>query len=107
MKNTKISMVRGDTLSFGIELEGLDQDLDSIYFSCKASYSDTNYIFQKSLGNGIQKVATGQYTIRVAPIDTVDVNIGVYCYDLEIRVNSEVYTIMRGPLEILGDVTRG
>lgn len=27
MKDTKLSMVKGDTLAFGVEIEGLDQDI--------------------------------------------------------------------------------
>lgn len=34
MKDTKLTMVKGDTLAFGVEIEGLDQDLATAYFSC-------------------------------------------------------------------------
>lgn len=33
--DTNLEMVRGDTLAFAIEIEGLDQNLDSAFFSCK------------------------------------------------------------------------
>lgn len=102
-KNLK--MVRGDTLAFGMELDGLNQDLDTCYFSCKKDATDTNYIFQKSLGSGIEKVTTNKYRIRVAPSDTSGVDIGNYYYDLQIGVNGDVYTIIRGILKIEWEIT--
>lgn len=107
MTDTNIKMVRGDTLAFGLEFEYLSQDLDACYFSCKTSYSATDYVFQKSLGDGISKVEDGQYRVRVAPEDTANVTAGHYYYDLQIEVNSDVYTLMKGALEIEADVTRG
>ena len=100
-----IVMVRGDTLSFGMEFEGLDQDLTSAYFSCKKSYSDASYAFQKSLGSGITKVETGKYSVRVAPSDTSALDAGNYFYDLQVSANSDVFTILRGMLTILPEVT--
>ena len=57
-----ICMVRGDTLAFGIEIDGLEQDLDTVFFTCKANYDDTdaNAVFKKSLGTGIEKVSDGK-----------------------------------------------
>ena len=101
-----MSMVRGDTLSFGIEIVDFDQDLETVFFSCKENYDDATYVFQKSLGNGITKVGTGQYLVRVAPEDTKDIGAGKYYYDLEIGVNSDIFTVLKGVLDIEYDVTR-
>ena len=101
-----ISMVRGDTLSFGIQMDGLEQDLDSMFFSCKENYDDLDYIFQKSIGDGIEKVSTGVYTVRVAPEDTQDITAGQYYYDLQVSVNGDVFTLLKGILEVEWDVTR-
>lgn len=106
MADKNITMVRGDTLAFGMEFEGLDQNLTSAYFSCKSSYSASSYVFRKYLGNGITKVSTGKYRVRVAPEDTANVAAGHYYYDLQIAVNSDVFTIMKGTLTIEADVTR-
>ena len=100
-----IKMTKGDTLAFGLEIEGLDQDLETAYFSCKTELDDQNYVFQKSLGNGISKVETGKYRIRVAPEDTAYVPTGRYYYDLQIGVNSDIFTIMKGFLDITFEVT--
>lgn len=101
-----ISMVRGDTLSFGIQMTGLNQDVDSIYFSCKENYDDADYIFQKSLGDGITKAETGTYTVRVAPVDTQNISAGEYYYDLQVGVNGDVFTLLKGILHVEWDVTR-
>ena len=105
MTDTNITMVKGDTLSFGMEFEGLDQDLSAAYFSCKMDYTDDEYAFQKALNDGITKVSTGKYRVRIAPADTADLDAGLYRYDLQISVNSDVFTLMRGVLDIQEEVT--
>lgn len=99
-----ISMIRGNTVAFGMEFLDLDQDLDSAYFTVKPSY-DGEIVFQKSLGDGIEKVETGKYRLRIAPEDTEEVTPGMYYYDLVIGVNSDVYTIITGILDIAYEVT--
>jgi len=97
--------VRGDTFAFGIEIENLNQDLDTCYFSCKKDPTDNDYVFQKSLEDGIEKVETNVYRIRVAPSDTKNVDVGNYYYDLQIGVNDDVYTVLRGVLKIEREIT--
>ena len=100
-----IRMVKGDTVSFGVEFEGLTQDLETAFFSCKKDLDETGYIFQKSIGNGISKVGDGQYTVRIAPEDTDGLEVGEYFYDLQVSINSDVFTILRGVLFIEFEVT--
>lgn len=99
-----LNLIRGDTLAFTIEIEGLQEDLDSCYFSCKKTIDD-EYTFQKSLENGITKVETGKYKVRIAPEDTHDLEIGNYIYDLQIGIGEDIYTIMLGPLTIEKEIT--
>ena len=107
MCESNITMIKGDTLSFGIEIEGLDgQDLESAYFTCKEILTAEQTIFQKSLSNGITKVDDGKYVVRVAPEDTENVVAGEYWYDCEIGINNDIYTILLGALTILQDVTQ-
>lgn len=110
MEDKYITMTRGDTLSFGIEFydkEGntFTDDLESAFFTCKQNYTDDENIFQKSLENGITKIGDGQYAVRVAPEDTAGIEYGKYFYDLEIRLNSDAFTLLKGVLEIERDVT--
>lgn len=94
-----IDMVKGDTLAFGMEIEGLGQDLSSASFTCRKSYED-EIVFQKDLTDGISKVETGKYRVRVAPEDTEDLVAGRYVYSLKIGVNSDEFTILYGILSL-------
>ena len=105
MANFQINMVRGDTLSFGLDFENLDQDLTSAFFSVKVNATDDDYVFQKSLNDGIEKVNENEYIVRVAPEDTRNVSAGQYFYDLQIGINADIFTIMKGVLEIEQDVS--
>lgn len=100
-----ITMVRGDTLSFGVQFRNLNQDLDAAYFSCKVNPTDENYVFQKTLGDGIEKVSDGVYRVRVAPEDTENLEARMYYFDFEIHMNEDVKTPMLGTLDIKQDVT--
>lgn len=110
MEDDYIRMVRGDTLSFGLQVYGdsgepFDQDLELAYFTCKSNRSDNRFLFKKSLSDGVSKVGQGAYTVRVAPSDTANAKPGKYFYDFEIGCNGDVFTVMRGVLEIMQDVT--
>ena len=107
-----LEMVRGDTLSFGIEISDEEGHLvtpDTIAFSCKKTPYDTEYLFQKTLDDGISESQTKEntYVVRVAPEDTEDAELGLYSYDLEIGLNGDIFTILIGTLKIISDITRG
>ena len=103
-----ITMVRGDTLSFGIVIkddEGHPLDIESAYFSCKKNLEDEEFLFQKSLGAGITKIDDGKYSVRIAPSDTSGAEVGKYFYDCQIGKNGDVFTILRGIFVIEWEVT--
>lgn len=99
-----IKMVKGDTQSFGFELEGVE-NLDAAFFSCKRNSQDENYLFQKSLNSGITQRVENQYVVRIDPDDTALLDPGQYWYDLEISKNGDIFTIFRGVLELLPEIT--
>lgn len=99
-----IKMVKGDTESFGFELEGVE-NLDAAYFSCKRNSQDENYLFQKSLNNGITKRTENQYVVRINPDNTALLEPGQYWYDLEISKNGDIFTIFRGVLDLFPEIT--
>lgn len=110
MEDDYIRMVRGDTISFGLQVYGdsgepFDKDLERAYFTCKSNRSDNRFLFKKSLSDGVSKVGQGAYTVRVAPSDTANAKPGKYFYDFEIGCNGDVFTVMRGVIEIMQDVT--
>lgn len=105
MTDTNLTMVRGDTLSFGFEYDGTTQDLATAFFTCRKSFNSEQVIFQKSLGHGITKSDTGKYIVRVAPSDTRYLEAGAYYYDLQVSINGDVFTPLKGALIIENDAT--
>lgn len=103
--NRNLRMVRGDTFAFSFEVSGTDL-LDTVFFSCKINADDEQYLFQKSLNDGITYRGNGRFSVRVAPNVTKDLEVGSYYYDLEIGVNGDIFTIMKGRLKIEQDITR-
>ena len=106
--NTKIidiEMVRGDTMKFAVEIKNLAGTVNAVSFGCRASATATNYVFQKTLNNGITVGSDGKYTVRVAPEDTATKSAGWYDYDLEFTIGDDVYTPMSGKLHLMQDVT--
>lgn len=107
MADKYITMVKGDTLSFGIELAdetGAPVDITDAVFVARKTYNATASVFEKTLGNGITKVDDGIYSVRVAPEDTADNDAGRYYYQFKVMKNSNVYTIMRGIIELEPEV---
>lgn len=108
-----IRNIKGDTFSHPIYVEGLNQDLEGVYFTCRDSLNDDSQVlFQKSLNNGITYMYYDEekdirtYVVRIAPADTKDLQAGTYFYDEQITVNSDVITIMRGRFIVEQDATR-
>lgn len=108
-----IRHVKGDTFSHSLVVENLGQDLDNVYFTCRDSLNDdSNILFEKSLSGGItylyydEEKDTRTYAVRVSPADTKDLQAGTYYYDLQVDINSDVFTIMRGKFIIEQDVSR-
>ena len=109
-----IKHIKGDTFSCGLVVEDLEQNLDTAYFTCRENLNDNSEsLFVKSLNNGISLVEYDEendirkYAVRLDPNDTKDLQSGTYYYDLEIGVNGDVFTIMKGKFIIEQDCTRG
>lgn len=107
--NLNLEMTKGDTLSFGVKIKNLGQVLDSAKFTVKNNYDDEIYVFQKTLENGvvIDHIDGDDYyyNIRVAPEDTANLEPKKYYYDLEINVNYDTFTILKGTLDVSFDVS--
>lgn len=112
MEKTNLEMIKGDTLSFAVEIEFDDkpQELEKADFTCKMNFDDDDVLFRKELEKGInfskQDGTKLYYIVRVAPEDTKNLEAGMYYYDLSIELNGDVFTILNGALKIESDVTR-
>ena len=107
MQDKYITMVKGDTLAFGVEIEdenGSPVNITDAVFIAKKTYNALTSVFEVSLGDGITKIADGVYSVRVAPEDTADNEPGRYFYQFKVMKNTDVYTIMRGIIELEPEV---
>ena len=98
-----ITMNKGDTLAFGVAVEdqnGEPLDVDTMYFVARKNYNDVSAVFEKSIDDGIERKAQGLYTVRVSPADTASADVGLYYYSLRCGLDNDVYTVIKGVLEI-------
>ena len=106
-----LETTRGDTFSFGLELDGVGDSVTAITFTCKNNFDDSANVFQKTIGNGItldhMDGDNAFYKVRIAPEDTATLELGKYFYDIEVQANHDVFTIAKGALTITYDVTNG
>lgn len=102
-----LEMARGDTFSFDLNLPDIaEESVTSIFFSAKKNKNtDSEYLFSKSLGDGIELIDEKTFRVRVAPRDTADAIPGKYDYDLQLGIGEDIFTPMAGKLKIIGDVT--
>lgn len=107
-----IDMVRGDTLAFNFIVKGLNGAEPTIAFTCRDHY-DGELLFNCVSGYGIEQVDYDEeqdaatFAVWVDPNKTKYLDLARYYYDLELSVNSDVITLMRGRLTLLYDVTKG
>ena len=102
----------GDTISFGFQMEGLGEDVDSAFFTVKENYTDEGPLLQVSLGDGIEKYEPedpseeGIYTVHISAERASVLPIGTFYYDLQVGLRGDVYTLMKGIMKVTYDVTR-
>lgn len=80
------SVKRGSTFSFVITFKNLDQDVDTMDFGIKEEYSDASMQIEKSLGDGITKIETGEYKVDFSTTDIMSLDAGMYVYDLRYTI---------------------
>ena len=105
MTDQNITMVSGDTLSFNVIVKDGNGDpvtVDGATFRAKKNLEDSSISISKSLGSGITQ-DDGVLTVRLAPADTSSL-VGFFYYDMDITVDSDRFTLLRGMLQIEYDV---
>lgn len=106
----EIEMVRGDTLAFNFQLAGLGseseyEDLTCI-FSAAEHYGDNNVVEINNY-NGISLIEydaahdIATFGVSVAPAKTRYLPLTRYYYELKIKDDTNVVTLMRGHLTLL------
>jgi len=108
-----ITMPRGDIRL--IRFQVIDQqtenpsqiDFTEIYMSVKESIYDKEVIFQKKLTDGgIEKLADGDYQIKINPEDTESLAFNSsYPFDIELIYQDEIKQTECGELHLTPEVT--
>lgn len=106
-----IQMVRGDTLAFNFQIQGLEGAEPQFLFTVKDELSD-NAIFYCNNDDGFaeedyiytDEVDLATYSCVVTPNKTESLDTGRYYYDLKMYLGTNVITLMRGRLELLYSV---
>lgn len=106
--NCPIEIVRGDTYSFYFKINcGNDLEISEIYMTCKEkSNPDGEIIFQRKLGDGISEIGINEYRVQIERANTINMNINTqYMYDIEIKYDSVIKTIINGEFKVNQDYT--
>lgn len=98
---------QGDTFCFTITFKNLTDDLDTFVFGVKSSYNDTDYIIEKTLDDGIEKLDTGKYRVSFSATESASLEPDQYIYDLRFTLDEIVNTPLSGYLIIEETVFNG
>lgn len=90
IKNNTITLTRGDTARIDLAIskdgETYDYSPDTVVFSVKTSTTTPEYVFQKTVSDGV---------IYIAPSDTESLPYGTYRYDVQVTTQSgDVCTVI-------------
>ena len=106
--NYPIEIIRGDTYSFCFKINSLnDLEISEIYMTCKEkSNPDGEIIFQRKLLDGINKIGINEYKVQIERANTINMNVETqYMYDIEIKYDSVIKTIINGEFKVNQDYT--
>ena len=111
--NQNIDMVRGDTLAFSFQLAGLGSRSayeDLIVTFAVAEHYDDDLLIESTTEDGIAledydtNKDTATFSVYLAPNKTKTLDLARYYYDLQLKDDNNVITLMRGRLTLLYDV---
>lgn len=78
---------RGATFSFIVTFKNSNQDVSSMTFGLKEDY-DKEMLVEKTLGDGITKIDTNKYKVDFSYTDIMDLEAGMYVYDLRYTIGT-------------------
>lgn len=94
-----LEFVRGDSQNVILDLVDENEnkiilgDGEMIYMTVKRNSRDEDYVFQKKLGDGIERRDDGTYIVKILASDTNDLDYGSYGYDIELKSGDVVKTL--------------
>lgn len=94
-KREDLKINKGNTVNFKLQLKNLKNEIfvleknAIIYFTVKENFSTDQYIFQKTINNGIKlDEVSNTYIIRIEIDDTESLDYKDYVYDIAFTRNS-------------------
>lgn len=107
-----IYIIRGDTKNLKFKrINQNDKSVikerpDKMYFTIKSNYEIEEFVFQKTLDDGINfDEESGYYYTTIEPEDTDNLPYSDFVYDIEVITGEGKKTIARGQLKIEEEVT--
>lgn len=105
MVNQNFTVTRGDALQFRINFVDATALPDNIYLNVKDKSSDTTSVLQLQLNDGIEKVQDmDSYDVFIPSMDTEDLQLLNYIYQISTLYGSDYETIVEGKLVITPEV---
>lgn len=105
MVNQNFTLTRGDALQFRINFLNATSLPDNMYLTVKDKSSDTTAVLQLQLDDGITKVQDDDaYDVFIPSLDTEDLELLNYIYQVSTLYGSDYETIIEGKLVITPEV---
>ena len=101
---------RGDTKRFKFQLKDSEGNVlvlsnsDQLYFTVKDNSRSITPLFQKKIGNGIV-YSDGYYYVTINPSDTNSLDYRSYGYDIELKSDGIVKTLIIGEITLTEEYT--
>lgn len=105
-----LSIYQGNDKIFTFARKDINGDVittvpQKIWFTVKKNYDSIGYLFQKTMGYGIEQNADGSWNIRVDAADTANIKPGKYVCDVKIRdEEGREVTVVKPQNFIIADV---
>lgn len=101
MVNKNFTIVRGNSLQFRLNFINAESLPDQISMIVKNKSSDTTSVLELSINNGIYKVEDeDSYDFYIPAIDTEDLELLNYIYQITVVYGSDYDTVVEGKLII-------
>lgn len=101
MVNKNFTIVRGNSLQFRLNFINAESLPDQITMIVKNKSSDTTSVLELSINNGIYKVEDlDSYDFYIPAIDTEDLELLNYIYQITVVYGSDYDTVVEGKLII-------
>ena len=98
-------VTRGNALQFRLNFIDVEFLPDNIYLGVKDKSSDTTSVLQLQLNDGIEKVEDmDSYDVFIPSMDTEDLQLLNYIYQISTLYGSDYETIVEGKLVITPEV---